>query len=67
MKLDNLKDSQYNDEQVMRILDEFWNDTAEDWYEKEKQEEKSLRLQSLRMKIVPNKKKDVRNDPQPDH
>jgi|TARA_R110000824_G_scaffold103025_3_gene245011 hypothetical protein len=39
MKLDNLKDSQYNDEQVMRILDEFWNDTAEDWYEKEKQEE----------------------------
>ena len=23
----------------MRILDEFWNDTAEDWYEKEKQEE----------------------------
>ena len=39
MKLDNLKDSKYNDEQVMRILDEFWNDTAEDWYEKEKQEE----------------------------
>ena len=38
MKLDNLKDSQYNDEQVMRILDEFWNDTSEDWYEKEKQE-----------------------------
>ena len=28
-----------NDEQVMRILDEFWNDTAENWYEKEKQEE----------------------------
>lgn len=37
--VDILKDSEYNDEQVMRIIDEFWNDAAEDWYEKEKQEE----------------------------
>ena len=37
--VDILKDSEYNDEQMMRIIDEFWNDAAEDWYEKEKQEE----------------------------
>ncbi len=38
--VDILKDSEYNDEQVMHIMDEFWNTVAEDWYEKEKQEER---------------------------
>ena len=45
--VDILKDSEYNDEQVMRIIDEFWNDAAEDWYEKEKQEEE-ITIESYR-------------------
>ena len=45
--VDILKDSEYNDEQVMRIMDEFWKDAAEDWYEKEKQEEE-ITIESYR-------------------
>lgn len=45
--VDNQNDLEYDDEQVMRIIDEFWNDAAEDWYEKEKQEEE-ITIQSYR-------------------
>ena len=45
--VDNQNDLKYDDEQVMRIIDEFWNDAAEDWYEKEKQEEE-ITIESYR-------------------
>jgi|TARA_R110002096_G_scaffold421945_1_gene628111 general stress protein 26 len=55
--LDTLKDSEYNDDQVMRIIDEFWNDTAENWYEKEKQEEEYT-IQSYRKVLEATKSED---------
>jgi|TARA_R110000787_G_scaffold204267_3_gene314797 general stress protein 26 len=55
--LDTLKDSEYNDDQVMRIIDEFWNDAAENWYEKEKQEEEYT-IQSYRKVLEATKSED---------
>lgn len=55
--LDTLKDSEYNDDQVMRIIDEFWNGAAENWYEKEKQEEEYT-IQSYRKVLETTKSED---------